>query len=157
MKKLWDTKAFLADDKSGQKNKSIEWFSSYFLTILLAAFLLIVVCILVFILWTSNGGSNQEQAEQAFYDPSKSSSLVSSSTEAPSQTEERETTESSTASSTSPSATGETLTVMSGEGAGQIAARAGISLERLYELNPDKMVGPGGTWWANPGDVVIVN
>lgn len=156
MKKLWDTKAFLADDKSGQKNKSIEWFSSYFLTILLATFLLIVVCILAFILWTSNGGSNQKQAEQAFYDPSKSSSLVSSTSETSSQSEES--TEASTESSTSsPSAAGGTLTVMAGEGAGQIAARAGISVERLYELNPDKMVGPGGTWWANPGDVVIVN
>lgn len=154
MKKLWDTKAFLNDDASGKKNKSIALFSNYFLTILLAVFLLFVVVVLVVILWTSNGGSDQKQAEQAFYDPSKSSSLAVSSTASSSQSEDSSASSTETSAS---SATDGTLTVQAGEGAGSIAARAGISVERLYELNPDKMTGPDGTWWANPGDIVKVN
>lgn len=56
-----------------------------------------------------------------------------------------------------PVVNGGTDSVYTGEGAAAIAARNGLTLEQLYALNPDKMTGPGGTWWANPGDVVIVN
>ncbi|WP_228065338.1 LysM peptidoglycan-binding domain-containing protein, partial [Staphylococcus aureus] len=51
---------------------------------------------------------------------------------------------------------GETIAVQAGEGRDMIAARAGISPEELERLNPDKMTGPGGTWWANPGDLVKI-
>lgn len=56
---------------------------------------------------------------------------------------------------TTPSSNGGTIAVNAGEGAGQIAARAGISIERLQELNPSHMTN--GYWYANPGDVVYVN
>ncbi|MHC5924078.1 LysM peptidoglycan-binding domain-containing protein, partial [Streptococcus pyogenes] len=42
------------------------------------------------------------------------------------------------------------------EGMASIAARAGISISELERLNPEKMTGPGGTWWTNPGDVVRI-
>lgn len=153
MKKLWDTTAFTSGERSGHQNKGAEVVSNYFLTILLAIFLLIVAGILCLVLWTSNGGSDQKQAEQAFYNPSQSSTSTTSSsvtTETSSSTPAEET------SSSSEESTGATLTVQAGEGAGSIAARAGISIEQLYELNPDKMVGPDGTWWANPGDIVKI-
>lgn len=57
---------------------------------------------------------------------------------------------------TAPVVQGGTLSVYAGEGAASIAARAGISIEQLLALNPG-MRGPSGEWWANPGDVVIVN
>ena len=46
------------------------------------------------------------------------------------------------------------IVVQSGEGAGSIAARAGISVDELERLNPDHMTS--GYWYANPGDVVNV-
>ena len=49
---------------------------------------------------------------------------------------------------------GSSIVVQSGEGAGSIAARAGISVDELERLNPDHMTS--GYWYANPGDVVNV-
>ena len=49
---------------------------------------------------------------------------------------------------------GSSIVVQSGEGAGSIAARAGISVDELERLNPDHMTN--GYWYANPGDVVNV-
>lgn len=148
MKKLWETKAFSSKPRQAKSGRALEVFSTYFLTVLLAIFLLIVVGILVIVLWTSNGGSDQENPEQAFYNPSASSSQVEA---APASSEQSE-----ASAEDSAEAEGETIAVLAGEGAGSIAARAGISIERLYELNPDKMTGPGGTWWANPGDMVKI-
>ena len=51
-------------------------------------------------------------------------------------------------------ANGSSIVVQSGEGAGSIAARAGISVDELERLNPDHMTS--GYWYANPGDVVNV-
>ncbi|WP_142992087.1 SAG1386/EF1546 family surface-associated protein, partial [Streptococcus sobrinus] len=48
-----------------------------------------------------------------------------------------------------------TITVQQGEGEAAIAARAGISVEKLRELNPDHMTQ--GYWYANPGDEVHVS
>lgn len=149
MKKLWDTKAFSSKPRQANEGRLSDVFSTYFLTILLGIFLLIVVVILALVLWTSNGGSDQAQAEKAFYNPSVSSHQPSASVTQPANSEGSE--------DEMVVQQGDTLTVMLGEGAGQIAARAGISLDQLYYLNPDKMVGPGGTWWANPGDVVYIN
>lgn len=165
MKKLWDTKAFSSGDNDSRKGRAVALFSSHLLTILLALFLLIVVSILAIVLWTSNGGGNQEKSEQAFYNPSKpqvvatstsSSSLVPDMSSS-SVTEETPVTEETTPGTEDIQINGVTVVVMAGEGAGQIAARAGISVDQLYALNPDKLVGPGGTWWANPGDVVYVD
>lgn len=163
MKKLWDTKAFSSGDSESRKSKALAVFSSHLLTILLAVFLLIVASILAIVIYTSNGGGNQEQSEQAFYNPSKSqvsTSSTSSSTlpsDLGSSEEQEEFEEEPLYSSAVTHVTGATLEVLPGEGAASIAARAGISIEYLYALNPDKLVGPGGTWWANPGDVVYID
>lgn len=134
------------------------------LTILVSIFFVIFVGILLFMLYTSNGNTSHEQATTGFYGASTSQNddkatketteTTVESTEARSETTTSETTVSET---TSVARNGGTTTVQAGEGAGQIAARSGISLEQLYALNPEKMVGPGGTWWANPGDVVYIN
>ncbi len=44
-------------------------------------------------------------------------------------------------------ADGSSIVVQSGEGAGSIAARAGISVDELERLNPDHMTN--GYWYAN--------
>ena len=59
-----------------------------------------------------------------------------------------------TPSSATAAADGSSIVVQSGEGAGSIAARAGISVDELERLNPDHMTN--GYWYANPGDVVNV-
>ena len=59
-----------------------------------------------------------------------------------------------TPSSATAAADGSSIVVQSGEGAGSIAARAGISVDELERLNPDHMTS--GYWYANPGDVVNV-
>lgn len=75
----------------------------------------------------------------------------------------KKTSSSSTTTDTTPSSeetlasseeTGETLTVLAGEGAASIAARAGISVEQLQALNPEHMTQ--GYWYANPGDQVTI-
>lgn len=48
------------------------------------------------------------------------------------------------------------IVVLEGEGSVETAARAGITAEELERLNPDKMVGPGGSWLVYPGDVVRI-
>ena len=47
-----------------------------------------------------------------------------------------------------------TITVQAGEGEAAIAARAGISIAQLEQLNPSHM--STGSWYANPGDVVKI-
>ena len=47
-----------------------------------------------------------------------------------------------------------TITVLAGEGEASIAARAGISIAELEQLNPSHM--STGSWYANPGDVVKI-
>ncbi|WP_242258576.1 SAG1386/EF1546 family surface-associated protein [Streptococcus thoraltensis] len=60
-----------------------------------------------------------------------------------------------TTPSTEVATSGQTIVVQPGEGAASIAARAGISIERLQALNPQNMTL--GYWYANPGDQVNVN
>lgn len=116
---------------------------------------------------TTQESSTTEESSEASSTSSKkkkkSSSSSSSSTEATTEASSEEyvdpyadqATGAYTASSTN--STGATISVNVGEGAASIAARAGISLEQLYALNPNMMTGPGGTWYANPGDLVNVN
>lgn len=73
----------------------------------------------------------------------------SSSTEQPASTEAAATPEGETTESSEG-----TLTVQPGEGEAAIAARAGISIAKLEQLNPSHM--STGSWYANPGDVVKI-
>ena len=138
-KQPWEEK--VVDDneiKNSRKTKG-SVVSTPLLTALLSIFFVIVVAILFVVFYTSNRGSDKASETSNFYGAS-SSSVVSSSSEASStDASSDDTTESS-------SSTGSRDT---------ITARAGISVERLYELNPDHMTL--GYWYANPGDEVYIN
>lgn len=154
-KQPWEEK--VVDDneiKISRKTKG-SVVSTPLLTALLSIFFVIVVAILFVVFYTSNRGSDKASETSNFYGAS-SSSVVSSSSEA-SSTDASSTDASSDDTTESSSSTGsrDTITVLSGEGAASIAARAGISVERLYELNPDHMTL--GYWYANPGDEVYIN
>ena len=150
-KKPWEAKVFAT--KLGQYLRSDRKdmvFSSFILSVLFSIFFLMIIGMLLIIYYTSNGGSETPTAREGFYKPDKvviqKPAVETPQVEEPVEQEEEEVFRN-----------GETITVLAGEGAASIAARAGISLERLYALNPDKMVGPDGTWWANPGDVVYID
>ena len=149
-KQPWEEK--VVDDneiKISRKTKG-SVVSTPLLTALLSIFFVIVVAILFVVFYTSNRGSDKASETSNFYGAS-SSSFVSSSSEASStDASSDDTTESSSSTGSR-----DTITVLSGEGAASIAARAGISVERLYELNPDHMTL--GYWYANPGDEVYIN
>ena len=149
-KQPWEEK--VVDDneiKISRKAKGSA-ISTPLLTALLSIFFVIVVAILFVVFYTSNRGSDKASETSNFYGAS-SSSVVSSSSEASStDASSDDTTESSSSTGSR-----DTITVLSGEGAASIAARAGISLETLYELNPDHMTL--GYWYANPGDEVYIN
>ncbi|WP_288622538.1 SAG1386/EF1546 family surface-associated protein [uncultured Streptococcus sp.] len=149
-KQPWEEK--VVDDneiKISRKTKG-SVVSTPLLTALLSIFFVIVVAILFVVFYTSNRGSDKASETSNFYGAS-SSSVVSSSSEASStDASSDDTTESSSSTGSR-----DTITVLSGEGAASIAARAGISVERLYELNPDHMTL--GYWYANPGDEVYIN
>ena len=118
-----------------------------------------LLSILFVVFYTSNRGSDKASETSNFYGAS-SSSVVSSSSEASlsETTTDASSTDASsddTTESSSSTGSGDTITVLSGEGAASIAARAGISVETLYELNPDHMTS--GYWYANPGDEVYIN
>ena len=158
-KQPWEEK--VVDDneiKISRKTKG-SVVSTPLLTALLSIFFVIVVAILFVVFYTSNRGSDKASETSNFYGAS-SSSVVSSSSDASSSetTTDASSTEASskdTTDSSSSTGCGDTITVLSGEGAASIAARAGISVERLYELNPDHMTL--GYWYANPGDEVYIN
>ncbi|MBF0786599.1 MULTISPECIES: SAG1386/EF1546 family surface-associated protein [unclassified Streptococcus] len=134
------------------------------LSILAILFLFIVIVTTIAMVYLSHGGSKTD-ANQEFYSSSTKVSVSSTNTDASrasasnaSQSSTSTSESSSSVESTPPSsaASGETIAVQAGEGRDMIAARAGISPEELERLNPDKMTGPGGTWWANPGDLVKI-
>ena len=161
-KQPWEEK--VVDDneiKISRKTKG-SVISTPLLTALLSIFFVIVVAILFVVFYTSNRGSDKASETSNFYGASSSSVVESSeasSSEATSETTtDDSTTEASsddTTESSSSTGSGDTITVLSGEGAASIAARAGISVETLYELNPDHMTS--GYWYANPGDEVYIN
>ncbi len=156
-KKPWEAKVFAT--KIGQYLRSDRKdmvFSSFILSVLFSIFFLMLVGMLLIIYYTSNGGSEKETAREGFYLPSQVVVQKEEPTDTPELVEEEQ--EEQVSDTQEPLVrNGGTTTVLAGEGAGAIAARSGISLEQLYALNPEKMVGPGGTWWANPGDVVYIN
>lgn len=162
--KPWKEKVTETDTENKEltrNSKDDRAVSTPVLTILLSLFFLIIIGILFFVLYTSNGGSDEKAATSGFYGSSKtvkkSNDKVSQSSESESEeqtvteTTETETTQTETTTSSDRE---DTLTVQGGEGAAAIAARAGISVEKLYELNPDHMTK--GYWYANPGDNIKI-
>ncbi|MGT2934896.1 SAG1386/EF1546 family surface-associated protein [Streptococcus castoreus] len=130
--------------------------STPWLTALLSIFFVIIVAILFVFFYTSNSGSDKQAETTGFYGastPKKVKKASSSKIKASSSTSGK-TTPSSDETKTSTEVKGETITVLAGEGAASIAARAGITVEQLQALNPDHMTQ--GYWYANPGDQVII-
>ncbi|HFH9839663.1 TPA: SAG1386/EF1546 family surface-associated protein [Streptococcus suis] len=155
---LWNEEVYQTETTSRKERMNKGVASTKVFTILATIFFLIVLAIGIFAIYLSIGGSTTNSTQE-FYNVNNvavaaSSSTVESSTETPAV----ETTETTTSESTPLVDTGDgtTLTVQAGEGLGQLAYRAGVSMSELERLNPEKMVGPNGTWWANPGDVIRI-
>lgn len=160
-KEPWEEK--IVETREGARSKR-NTVSTSWITGILSVFFIIIVAILFVVFYTSNRGGNKASETAGF---ASSSSVVKSSSQASSTTQEstansesatsENTTESSssTEESSSTQGSGETITVLAGEGAASIAARAGISVSKLQELNPDHMTL--GYWYANPGDQVYIN
>lgn len=114
------------------------------MTILFSVFIVIVAAIIFIMVYTSNGGSDKEKVTESFLNKPKTSQSTSTTTS-----------ETTDETSSSVKRNGNTIIVQAGEGAGQIAARAGISVETLEKLNPEHMTK--GYWYADPGDVVYID
>lgn len=141
----WEEKVDDTVEKTPKRRYQVEQLiSTPVMTILFSVFFVIIVAIIFIVLYTSNGGSDKEKVTESFLNKSKT-------------TQARATTpqESSRKTSSSAKRNGSTVTVQAGEGAGQIAARAGISVETLEKLNPEHMTQ--GYWYADPGDVVYID
>ena len=172
-KKPWEKK--VVENNSHRKDKitrtsrgvvsSAPWIIAF-----LSAFFVIVVAILFIVFYTSNRGEDRAKETSGFYGASsqkvnssktkKASTSKKTTSSSKTKTSDKSTTSSSTVASssetsTSSSVNGGTIVVQPGEGAASIAARAGISVARLQELNPGHMTS--GYWYANPGDPVVVN
>ncbi|HEP6888123.1 TPA: LysM peptidoglycan-binding domain-containing protein [Streptococcus pyogenes] len=155
-KEPWEEK--IVDDTIGTRTRKSRnaFISTPWLTALLSVFFVIIVAILFIFFYTSNSGSNRQAETNGFYGASTHKKTRKASNA-------KKTSSSSTTTDTTPSSeeilafsegTGETLTVLAGEGAASIAARAGISVEQLQALNPEHMTQ--GYWYANPGDQVTI-
>ena len=130
--------------KKSQASRVDRW-----LTILAAIFLVMVIAMALFFAYLSTGGSNKKNVMDGFYGTSNAAASSSSSAEQPAPSEQpSESEEKPTQSSEG------TLTVQPGEGEAAIAARAGISIAKLEQLNPSHM--STGSWYANPGDIVKI-
>ncbi|MBJ8325335.1 SAG1386/EF1546 family surface-associated protein [Streptococcus pacificus] len=150
VKKPWETKVFAERrQNNSRKHKVSTVISTPFLTILLVVFFAIIVGILLIVIYTANGGSEKQSLEEAFYNPDRTTKNVEQETTSVEEVKETQTTV-----ETTPKENRKTITVEAGEGPSRIAERGGISLEKLYELNPDKM--STGSWLAHPGDEVFV-
>lgn len=172
-KKPWEKK--VVENNSHRKDKITRTSRSVvsstpWLTAFLSAFFVIVVAILFIVFYTSNRGEDRAKETSGFYGASsqkvnssktkKASTSKKTTSSSKTKTSDKSTTSSSTVASssetsTSSSVNGGTIVVQPGEGAASIAARAGISVARLQELNPGHMTS--GYWYANPGDPVVVN
>lgn len=114
------------------------------LTILAIIFFVVVVAMVCLLIFLSTGGSNKSKQMSGFYNgetkvEQKSSAPAAAAAEDSSKDEKSEE---------------GTITVQAGEGEAAIAARAGISIAQLEQLNPSHM--STGSWYANPGDVVKI-
>ncbi|VGQ16568.1 30S ribosomal protein S15 [Streptococcus pyogenes] len=155
-KEPWEEK--IVDDTIGTRTRKSRnaFISTPWLTALLSVFFVIIVAILFIFFYTSNSGSNRQAETNGFYGASthKKTRKASNAKKTSSSSTTTDTTPSSEETLASSEVTGETLTVLAGEGAASIAARAGISVEQLQALNPEHMTQ--GYWYANPGDQVII-
>ena len=115
------------------------------LTILAIIFFVVVVAMVCLLSFLSTGGSNKSKQMSGFYNGETKVEQKSSAPAQPAKTEESSTEEASEEG---------TITVQAGEGEAAIAARAGISIAQLEQLNPSHM--STGSWYANPGDVVKI-
>ena len=113
------------------------------LTILAIIFFIIIVAMVCFLIYLSTGGSDKKKQMSGFYN-GETTVVVASSAPAAEKTEKASAEESEDG----------TITVLAGEGEAAIAARAGISIAQLEQLNPSHM--STGSWYANPGDVVKI-
>ncbi|HEO0872252.1 TPA: LysM peptidoglycan-binding domain-containing protein [Streptococcus agalactiae] len=172
-KKPWEKK--VVENNSHRKDKITRTSrgvvsSTPWITAFLSAFFVIVVAILFIVFYTSNRGEDRAKETSGFYGASsqkvnssktkKASTSKKTTSSSKTKTSDKSTTSSSTVASssetsTSSSVNGGTIVVQPGEGPASIAARAGISVARLQELNPSHMTS--GYWYANPGDPVVVN
>lgn len=172
-KKPWEKK--VVENNSHRKDKITRTSrgvvsSTPWITAFLSAFFVIVAAILFIVFYTSNRGEDRAKETSGFYGASsqkvnssktkKASTSKKTTSSSKTKTSDKSTTSSSTVASssetsTSSSVNGGTIVVQPGEGAASIAARAGISVARLQELNPGHMTS--GYWYANPGDPVVVN
>lgn len=149
VKKPWEMKIFAESRQSNsRKYKMNTVISTPFLTVLLVVFFAIIVGILLIVIYTSNGGSEKQSLEEAFYNPNRPTKNITQETTQVETTKEAETTVETSKENR------KTIIVEAGEGPSRIAERGGISLEKLYELNPEKM--STGSWLAHPGDEVFV-
>ncbi|MBJ8349037.1 SAG1386/EF1546 family surface-associated protein [Streptococcus zalophi] len=149
VKKPWEMKVFAERrQNNSRKHKVSTVISTPFLTILLVVFFAIIFGILLIVIYTANGGSEKQSLEEAFYNPNRTTQNVEQETPQVEETKESQTTVET------PKENRKTIIVEAGEGPSRIAERGGISLEKLYELNPDKM--STGSWLAHPGDEVFV-
>ncbi|HEP1272503.1 30S ribosomal protein S15 [Streptococcus pyogenes] len=155
-KEPWEEK--IVDDTIGTRTRKSRnaFISTPWLTALLSVFFVIIVAILFIFFYTSNSGSNRQAETNGFYGASthKKTRKASNAKKTSSSSTTTDTTPSSEETLASSEVTGETITVLAGEGAASIAARAGISVEQLQALNPEHMTQ--GYWYANPGDQVTI-
>ncbi|HEL0246054.1 membrane protein [Streptococcus equi subsp. zooepidemicus Sz105] len=162
-KEPWEEK-IVDDNKATRTRKSRgALISTPWLTALLSVFFVIIVAILFIFFYTSNSGSNKQNETTGFYGASTQKKTTKKASSKPKTKPKASSNSSAASDTTSPSKTetapsteaaGKTITVLAGEGATSIAARAGISVEQLQALNPDHMTQ--GYWYANPGDEVNI-
>ena len=105
------------------------------LTILAIIFFVIVVAMVCLLIFLSTGGSNKSKQMSGFYNGETKVEQKSSAPAAQTAKDDKS-------------------KVQAGEGEAAIAARAGISIAQLEQLNPSHM--STGSWYANPGDEVKI-
>lgn len=115
------------------------------LTILAIIFFVIVVAMVCLLIFLSTGGSNKSKQMSGFYNGETKVEQKFSAPAAQTAKDDKSKDEKSSEG---------TLTVQAGEGEAAIAARAGISIAQLEQLNPSHM--STGSWYANPGDEVKI-
>lgn len=141
-----------------RKEKGVDKSGTQFFTVLVVIFILITITITALAIYLSNGGSKTTSNDE-FYNTSNTTSATASSSENPTTstaTASSSATETETSEEEEEYTEPEYIEVLEGEGSAETAARAGITAEELESLNPDKMVGPGGSWLVYPGDYVRI-
>lgn len=122
-------------------------------TVLATIFIISILVMIIGALYLSIGGSDTSSAE-GFYNGETVQQETTADSAAVASEENTQASEAASNSDLVDKGDGTTLTVQPGEGLGQIASRAGISIAELERLNPEKMTS--GTWLAHPGDVVRI-